>query len=80
MEKLTIVFFTIAILIFIALFIKSENDWHEFSKQHCQIIKKVSGDIVPIQGFDSKGNVTFGFATTPDKIFWKCDDGKIYVR
>lgn len=58
-----------------------ENNWREFSaKNNCKVVGKMAGSVVPVTGFDAKGNAVFSVATTPTKTAWKCDDGITYWR
>lgn len=58
-----------------ALIIASHKDhilWEAFRTEHnCKAVNQIKGDLI---------STSNGFAVTPDKTGWLCDDGVTYYR
>jgi hypothetical protein len=61
--------------------VASEKDWQQFAETHeCKKVAHIKGDVFNTFGTDSKGNMTVGIGSTPDKTGWLCNDGVTYYR
>lgn len=71
-----------ALLVFlISSFIEDGRKWEAFKVEHnCKVTANIKGDVFNTFGNDSKGNMTVGIGTTPNKTGWLCDDGITYFR
>lgn len=55
--------------------------WRAFTAEHeCKVVGKMTGDMTPTLGFDTRGSPTVGVALESDKVGWKCNDGITYWR
>ncbi|NOT66708.1 MAG: hypothetical protein HOP06_11945 [Methylotenera sp.] len=61
--------------------VEAENDWQQFAEAHeCKKVAHINGDVFNTFGSDSKGNMTVGIGSMPDKTGWLCNDGVTYYR
>jgi hypothetical protein len=60
---------------------ESEKEWQAFAAAHdCKKVARIRGDVFNTFGTGSKGNMTVGVGSTPDKTGWLCNDGVTYYR
>lgn len=61
--------------------IEDGRKWEAFkAERHCKAVAHIKGDVFNTFGTDSKGGMTIGIGSTPDKTGWLCDDGMTYYR
>lgn len=61
--------------------IEDGRKWDAFKVEHkCKAVAHIKGDVFNTFGTDTKGNMTVGVGSTPDKTGWLCDDGITYYR
>lgn len=60
---------------------KEGREWERFKVAHnCKPVAHIKGDVFNTFGVDSRGQMTVGIGSTPDKTGWACDDGRTYYR
>lgn len=60
---------------------KNAQRWEMFKAAHnCKPVARIKGDVFNTFGVDSRGQMTVGIGSTPDKTGWACDDGITYYR
>ncbi|WP_028008648.1 hypothetical protein [Solimonas flava] len=64
----------------VAAAIVKNRRWHAWADIHCKVIGEFSGSAVPIVSVTSDGKLSTGTMFEPDKIAYRCDDGKTYWR
>lgn len=61
--------------------IREKKEWDQFSAAHdCVEIGEVQDMLLPMNGIDGKGNMTFGTIYNPGTVTYRCNDGKTYTR
>jgi hypothetical protein len=65
----------------VVVVINESRKWEDFKITHnCKIVAHIKGDVFNTFGTDSKGGMTIGVGSTPDKKGWLCDDGITYYH
>jgi hypothetical protein len=63
------------------LAVAEHDEWESFKASHeCKAVAHIRGEVFNTFGFDSRGGMVVGVASTSDKTGWACNDGKTYYR
>ncbi|EPC0068389.1 hypothetical protein ACRWP7_003297 [Escherichia coli] len=67
-------------VILIYSYSQKDNEWKEFSNEHCQVIEKKDGQSASGVGLTLRGHIGAFFGGTSPQTVYKCDDGITYTK